>query len=180
MSEVTVVRTSQPIPSEQSLAGARQLLFGALEGFTAASKKTWRRIWGRIIGMEEGELIDMEIVIPRNPRFHRKFFALLEIGFDAWEPGRKHKSYKGREVSKNFESFREDITILSGYYDQTFDLQGRLKLRAKSISFASMDDPEFEQLYSAVIDVLLSNVLTAYRGREDIDAVVDRVLRFAA
>ncbi len=120
----------------------------------------------------------LEVVQPRNPKFHRKFFALLNLGFEAWEPGRKHKTHKGIPVSKNFEQFREDITILAGFYEQTFDLHGRLKLKAKSISFAKMEEPEFEQLYSAVADVLLEHVLTKYAGREELDSVVNQLMGF--
>ena len=31
-----------------------------------------------------------EITQPRNIGFHRKFFALLDVAFDAWEIGRAH------------------------------------------------------------------------------------------
>ena len=118
------------------------------------------------------------MIFPRNGKFHRKYFALLNLGFDSWEPDRKHKSYKGREVAKNFERFREDITILAGYYFQTFDLQGRMVLKAQSISFANMDDVEFERLYSAVVDVLLREVCKNYKNRAEIDRVVNELVGF--
>lgn len=175
MSKATVVRTNQELPN---LEAASKLLFGALDGMSDGCRKVWRKIWRRIINLEPGEIVNVEMVIPRNPRFHRKFFALLQVGFEAWEPGRKHKSHKGQPITKNFEQFREDITILAGYYEQTFDLAGRMRLRAKSISFSSMDDAEFEVVYSAVADTLLEKVLTTYAGRDDLDEVVDKVIGF--
>lgn len=33
-------------------------------------------------------------------------------------------------------------------------------------------------MYSAVADELLNRVLTAYKGREELDEVVDRIMRF--
>ena len=105
--------------------------------------------------MEAGEISLVEFVFPRNPQFHRKFMALVKIGFNAWEPNRKRKSYKGRAMEKNFEQFRKDIIILAGYSTQTFDLRGRMLLDAQSIKFSSMDDIQFESLYQAVVTVLL-------------------------
>ena len=88
------------------------------------------------------------------------------------------KTYKGREVSKNFERFRKDVLILAGFYDQTFDLRGNMKLEAQSISFSSMDDAEFERVYSAVADVILEHVLDDYSGREEFDRVVEQMMGF--
>lgn len=123
-------------------------------------------------------MLRIEMVIPRNAKFHRKYFALLNVGFDAWEPPRQRKTYKGIPVQKNFEQFREDITIAAGFYERTFDLKGRMKLKAKSIAFAKMDDAEFEKVYSAVADVLLEQVLTTYAGRDELDEIVEKVMRF--
>jgi len=178
MSKITVQRTDRAMPQGVSLDYVRELLFGIFDGFGDNSRKAWRGLWRRLINFEPGEMVQVEFIVPRNPKFHRKFFALLQVGYDAWEPGRKHKTHKGMPVAKNFEQFREDITILAGFYEQTFDLQGRMTLRAKSISFANMEDPEFEQLYSAVADVLLQHILTKYAGREELDNVVNQVLGF--
>lgn len=179
MSKITISRTRQELPAEPVLAGVREFLFGVVDGFGQQDKSAWRRFWKRIARAEAGEMFQVEAVAPRNGKFHRKFFALLTVGFDAWEPDRMRKSYKGMPVEKNFEQFREDITILAGYYTQTFDLKGRLVLRAKSISFAAMDDTEFEALYSAVVDVLLARVCTQYAGRAELDRVVEQVIGFA-
>jgi hypothetical protein len=70
------------------------------------------------------------------------------------------------------------VIILAGYYTQTFDIKGRMKLEAESISFGSMDQPQFEAVYSACLDVLLNDVLKTYKNREEVDAVVERMLNF--
>lgn len=112
----------------------------------------------------------------RNPAFHRKLFALLNIAFDSWEP--EQKEYKGMRVLKNFDQFRNDVTVLSGYYETSINLKGEVRLTAKSISFSNMDDDEFADLYSKVIDVILSRILKNYT-KQDLDNVVDQVLGFA-
>jgi hypothetical protein len=146
---------------------------------TGIEKRAWRRILeAMVMSLGPGEMAQADMKFPRNPKFHRKFFALLQVGFDAWEPARQRKTYKGRPMEKNFDQFREDVTILSGHYVQTFDLKGRMVLRAKSISFGSMDDAEFEEVYSSVADVLLRDVLSTYAGRDELDAVVEKMMGF--
>lgn len=178
MSKIAIVRTDHAMPDQRALDGARALLFGALDGFSREDKSAWRRFWKRLLRLQPGEMAQAEMVFPRNGKFHRKFFALLTVGFEHWQSGRKHKTHNGQPVLKNFETFREDITVLAGFYEQHFDVRGRMVLKAKSISFAKMDDIEFERLYGAVSDVLLEHVLTNYAGRDELDEVVEKVMRF--
>lgn len=128
-----------------------------------------------IAGMKVGAAVTATVKRHRNPQFHRKFFALLNFAFDAWEP--EGKEYKGEPVRKEFEQFRNDVVILAGYYTTSINLRGEVRLTAKSISFAAMDEDEFSKLYSAVVDVILTRILTKYT-KEDLDQVVERLLRF--
>jgi hypothetical protein len=153
---------------------------GSLRGMSEADQVAYKNFKTRLNKLEEGELCSIEAKLPRNSRFHRKFFAMLNLGYDAWEPQRKHKSYKGREVQKNFEIFRSDVLIAAGFYEQTFGLDGRLRLEAKSISFAKMEEPEFNEVYNRCLDVLLQDVLRTYAGREEVNQVVEKMLRFAS
>jgi hypothetical protein len=178
MAIINIVRTNIKLPSDKELESASKLLFDCFKGFTLIDNRRWRKLWKMLIEKEPGEMLVLDFKFPRNPRFHRKFFALLNVGFDAWEPGRKHKTYKGMAIEKDFEQFREDVIILAGFYEQTFDLRGHMKLKAKSISFANMDDEDFNKLYSAVADVLLREVCTRYAGREELDNVVEQITGF--
>ena len=176
MARLTIQRTNIAMPSQEELAGARALLFGALDGQSEEDRKGWRKFWKRMTAMQPGDLIAVDMTFPRNVRFHRKFFALLQVGFDAWEPGFQ-ATHKGEPIGKNFEHFRKDVTILAGFYEPAFALDGSLQLEAKSIAFANMDDVEFERVYSAVADVLLAKVLRTY-SRDDLDQAVERILGF--
>ena len=111
-----------------------------------------------------------------NPAFHRKLFALFNLAFESWEP--QTKQYKGQPVQKNFDQFRKDITILAGYFETVINFKGDVRVIAKSLNFNAMSQDEREALYSAVINVVLSRILTNYT-REDLDSVVESVLRFA-
>jgi hypothetical protein len=179
MSEITLVKTTDSDLLPQDAEAMTRILFGGyVDGMAEQDKTAWKRFWGRFKKIGAGELVKVSFKLERNSKFHRKFFALLNVGYEAWDPGRKHKTYKGDPVAKDFDQFREDVTILAGFYEQTFDLDGNMKLKAKSISFASMDQDEFEKVYSAVADVLLEKVLVNYKGRDELNEVVDRVLRF--
>lgn len=151
---------------------------GKLEGLGDSDKLAYQRFKLRLKNLEAGELCEIDVKLPRNSKYHRKYFALLTLGFEHWDAGRKHKSYKGVEVQKNFDRFREDITVLAGYYDQVFGIDGKMKLVAKSISFGSMQQDEFEQLYSATINVLLDKVFTKYARRAEVEEVIEQLMRF--
>jgi hypothetical protein len=179
LSDITITRTNIALPTNEELEPVRKLLFECIKGTTERENKAWRRWWKRVINFDAGEISFLKFIIPRNGKFHRKFMALLNVGFEMWEPKRKRKSYKGMAIEKNFDQFREDITILAGFYEQTFNIKGEMRLRAKSISFAAMEDDEFETLYQAVVTVLLREVCTRYAGRDELDAVVNRVMEFA-
>ena len=126
--------------------------------------------------LKVGQGVRVTVVRQRNLKFHRKFFALLNYAFEHWEP--VESTYKGQIVAKNFDQFRNDITILAGHYTSSITLKGDVRLTAKSIAFERMDEDTFSELYSSVINVILSRILTKY-SREDLDEVVERILGYA-
>lgn len=129
----------------------------------------------KISSIKSGQFLEVDIKQKRNLKFHRKFFAMLNIGFEAFEPDQK--DYKGQVAVKNFDRFRKDVIILAGFYDATYDIQGNLKLEAHSISFGKMSEDEFNKVYNACCNVLLLKVLHNYT-REDLDSVVEQLTRF--
>lgn len=112
----------------------------------------------------------------RNLGHHRKYFALLNVAFDNWNPGEIDSKYGTPE--KNFDRFRADVTILAGFYETTIRLDGSVRVEPKSISFASMGQEEFENLYNRTIDVLLKYIYGSNMNREEIDKIVDTYLSF--
>lgn len=125
--------------------------------------------------IKQGEVVSAEIKRPRNYRFHKKYFALMNYAFGIWSP--ELLEYKGREVGKSFDRFREDITILAGHYTLTENIKGEVRAEADSISFGKMEDDEFAALYSKTIDVLLKHIFKNYT-REDLDKVIDNIIGF--
>jgi hypothetical protein len=113
---------------------------------------------------------------PRNAKFHKKAFVLANIGFEAWEPP-ADKEYNGKPILKNFDSFREQLTIRAGFYDVVWTIDGKMKLIAHSWSWASTEQTKFEEMYSQFINVILSDIMTNYT-RADLDAQVNKILGF--
>jgi hypothetical protein len=120
-------------------------------------------------------VVKAEITQPRNLAFHRKFFALIDVAFEAWDC--PVTEYKGQAIAKNRDRFRKDLTILAGFGYPVCNVKGDVRYEATSISFARMDEIEFEALYSRVVDVILTRVLTHYT-RADLDNVVNQILGF--
>lgn len=95
--------------------------------------------------LKVGEVYQCEVKQPRNLKFHRKFFALINMLFE------------NQERYTNLDRLRKDLIIAAGFYDEWFDLDGVQQREAKSISFGSMSEYEFGELYSRVLDVIVEH-----------------------
>lgn len=125
--------------------------------------------------LKSGALFECKVTKKRNSQFHRKYLALLNIGFECFEP--LEKEHKGIPVVKNFNRFRKDVIIATGRYDLVGRIDGSAKAEAHSMSFANMEDLEFEKLYSDTINVLLHRVMKGHTI-ETIDNWVSQILNF--
>ena len=107
-----------------------------------------------------GRLATMTAVLMRSYPYHKRWFALAQFAYSVWTETVEPIQYQGIEVEPSFERFREDLTILAGHYTATYAINGQLRLRAKSISFATMDQAEFEAFYSATINAVMRTILS--------------------
>ena len=145
-------------------------LIKTLSGFVPADKDT--EAWA--VKIKHGEVINADFKKTRNYRFLKKYFSLMNVGFDNWEP----PPYHDQDVEKNFDNFREEDTKLAGYSYAVFNLDGTFRLKARSISFANMEEYEFERLYNATINVILKQVYNSQLSREALDNIVNQVMSF--
>lgn len=79
------------------------------------------------------------------------------------------------ETSKDFDSFREWITVESGFYKLVQSPAGVRKV-ANSISFANCDDVEFTDFYRRVLNTCWQ--LCLHRIYENQDELANELLRF--
>lgn len=111
-----------------------------------------------------GELVPVEVWKERNARFHKKYFALINL------------VYQNQEDYKNETSFRAAVTVAAGYYREYYSKERQEMIKyPESIAWKEMDELKFEKLYSATIDVILSQFLPGM-DRKDLE---EEVARFA-
>lgn len=130
--------------------------------------------------IKAGSMVRCEVKMLRNYKFLQKWFTLAKYAFDIWSDTLEPQEYKGVPVEPNFDRFRKDLIILTGRFDAVYNARGDVRVEAKSISFASMSEQEFEQLYSETINVILKKILNSTAMTEDeLRGHVDNVLHYA-
>jgi len=90
----------------------------------------------------EGEVT---FVQKRNYKFHKKYMALINMAFE------------NQEKFNNVIHYRKYLTCKAGFYT-AYETDKGTFIEADSISFASMDEIEFADLYSKMIDVIIKEI----------------------
>ena len=89
-----------------------------------------------------GAIVSCEIKQPRNIGFHKKFFALINL------------VYENQDFYNNIDHLRKELTKKAGYYETYTNHKGVLCYEAMSISFAKMNQEDFEDLYQRFLDAV--------------------------
>lgn len=113
--------------------------------------------------MPAGEVYEIEIKRPRNLKFHRKAFALMQL------------AYENQENYTDFDKFRRALVIEAGYFDDLRLMDGTTIREAKSIAFGKMDEDEFGKVYTAILNTILTKVLPG-TDRPELEAQVEQFL----
>lgn len=131
-----------------------------------------------------GATILVEPREPRNGAYFRKWWALVQVGYDYWADNAKTLEFRGKPVLPNFDRFRRDVTISAGFYYPVVNLKGEIRIESESLAWASMDEDRFNQLYDATVRVLLARVFNGevckHWTEAELRSVVQQVSEFAA
>lgn len=92
-----------------------------------------------------GKDVEIDIKQPRNLKFHKKMFALLNVGFE------------NQEKYETLEIFRYIMTLKAGHFVEVATDKG-VVFMPKSMKFSKMDDLVFSDLYSKILDVILKEI----------------------
>lgn len=103
-----------------------------------------------------GEQYEVEIKLTRNPQFHRKVFSFFKFCFEHWAADKT--DWKYFDERKQFDTFRKHLTVLAGFKDVSYTIDGRVRVEAKSLSYGNMEQDEFEQCYNALINAALKHI----------------------
>lgn len=126
-----------------------------------------------------GSVVRCDVKQMRNGRFFRKWWSLVKLAFDMASENMQPVIHRGVEVKPSFDRFRQDITILAGYYDPIVRYDGSIWLSAKSLKWSEMNEEEFERLYSQTIDVVLNKILNhSSMTRDEIERAVELTLAY--
>lgn len=123
--------------------------------------------------IKHGEVIQVEFKRIRNPKFHKKYFALLQIV---------------AEYDDRYDTVNDVLLVMKlklGHYRTIVNTDGRVIYVPKSISFGSMEQIDFEDFYSRTINKILSDFVTHWvqQGQanwvaEDFERVVNEIAGF--
>jgi hypothetical protein len=136
--------------------------------------------WEKAKRYKLGAVVKAEVTNPRNLRFFRKWFALLQVGFQMWEEIGVRAEYKGEPVLPSFERFRKDVTILAGHHHPVVNLKGEIRMEADSIAFGNMSEEEFEKLYNATLSVLVHKVMRGRVSESRLREMAESIEEFAS
>jgi hypothetical protein len=130
----------------------------------------------------DGQAVRIKIVRQRNYKFLKKFFGLLNFAYENWEPI-KTVIYDMQShvipINKSVEVFRAELTILAGYYEAFYKVDGTVVFKAKSIAFANMKEDEFARLYKKVFDIVWDKFFPNYTEAELEQGAAEYLLQYA-
>lgn len=115
-------------------------------GLVPADPAEWEKLAGDRIGL--GSECKCSITVPRNIRFHRKFFAMINEAFDM------------QDQYRNRDHWRDVVLIAAGHCDTFITHDGKVNYKPKSISFAKCDETEFNRIYNQTIQAIVDHFLT--------------------
>lgn len=141
------------------------------EGGTLAPFDSESEEW--LNAKQSGQYFEANVSTPRNYEFHKKYFALLNATFEYWQPLEVKTRWGLAEKSK--EQYRNDLTILAGFYTLRPRLRGEPVAVPKSISFANMSEDEFAVVYDKTVNAIIKYVLLGWTI-EQVDELVGTFL----
>jgi hypothetical protein len=94
-----------------------------------------------------GQDYEVWIKNPRNIGFHRKFFALINIG------------HENTSLDMPFETYRKYIIMKAGFF-KSYQTPKGIFYEPDSISFSNMEQEQFEDVYSRVLDKIIEDIGT--------------------
>ena len=115
-----------------------------------------------LAAVPRGTILKIKWTRPRNIKHHRKLFVLLQLVVEATD----RYSYK--------ESLLDALKVATGHY-RVWKVGNREYLQPLSISFSAMDQDAFEDFYSAVVNLISTEILPEV-DREDLEREVNDLL----
>jgi hypothetical protein len=104
----------------------------------------------RLLSIAEGVPVKATVTVPRNIKFHRLFFKLLDVVFKAQDEPKQFPTEK---------IFMRELKKAMGFGAFYKDSDGKTDFIEDSIAFDKMDDTEFREFFNRAVDIILINIL---------------------
>lgn len=109
-----------------------------------------------------GSTVRCRVTLPRNYEFHKKFFALVRLTYDNL-PLPLVERWNVNSTDDMLRRFKRDL----GYFTSSVNELGEREIEYSSISFAAMDEEEFERFYNGSVNLVLDKYIRGLE-REDL------------
>lgn len=106
----------------------------------------------------QGKIVTVNVKQPRNPQHHRLFWALMS------------KVYENQSHFKSVEQLVSAVKIATGHTETVVLKRGTYEI-PKSISFAAMDQGEFDIFYDRAVEFVCTEVIPGL-GRAELEAEI--------
>jgi hypothetical protein len=110
---------------------------GKLAGVSDSEQEAYERFLAKVRGLGDGS-ITLDYRLPRSPRYHRRYFAIVGALFAS------------QEQFDDPEMFRKWLEIGAGYCRMVPGPKGRLVAVPDSIAYVRLDQAAFEQVAQRV------------------------------
>lgn len=108
-----------------------------------------------------GKEVKAKITQPRNAKFHRLFFGLLNL------------VYGSQDKYATLEGLLDAVKIAIGHCDELVTLDGKLCMIPRSISWAEMDEASFRQFFDRAVTIIIEKILPGTNKKDLEQAVMD-------
>lgn len=127
-----------------------------------------------------GSVIRCDIKEMRNGQFFRKWWSLVKVAYDLWTETMPNIEFKGVEIAPNFDRFRKDLTVLSGYYEPVFNVKGEVRMEPKSLQWSKMDESTFNELYQKTLTTIINKIIPSRNmSEQELQDWANRVMDYA-
>ena len=120
--------------------------------------------------LKVGSTVRCRVTNPRNYRFHKKFFALVRLTFDNL-PAPLVEQWGIRSTDDMLRRFKRDL----GYFSSVTTPDGVTEIEYRSISFAAMEQHEFERFYDDCVNLVLTRYIRGL-DKKDIEEEIERFM----
>ena len=114
-----------------------------------------------------GDIVSAVVKRPRNPKHHRKLFAMLQI---VWESSAVQDRYP------KLENLLDAIKDATGHVETFRKVNGEVLTKPKSINFESMDQAAFEEFYDQAVEIIVQYIVP-HLNRDDLAREVEAMCK---